>query len=129
MRDEFQEMNNPLHFFVDLFHAPAWVSIWVGWLMVINLAGILFWHQREARVVLFTFLASAMMMMGLYTVFGFERILGLGHVLWIPLLVYLLVRVGGLPESRLRAWVWTVVISNFISLVLDARDVWLYATA
>ena len=121
-------MNNPLYFFVELLDRPTWVVIWLGWLMLINLASVLFWRQREARIVFFTFLASAMLMMSLYAVFGFSKILGLGHVLWIPLLVYLLMRVGRVTESRFRAYLWTLVVSNAISLVLDARDVWLFAT-
>ncbi len=122
-------MNNPLYFFVEMLHQATPVVIWVSWLVLINTVGSgLFWRRREARVIFFTFLGSAMLMMGLYAVFGYERILGLGHVLWIPLLVYLLARMRGVTESRFHAYLWTLVVSNAISLVLDARDVWLYAT-
>ena len=121
-------MNNPLYFFVEMLHQPTSVVIWVNWLVLINVVSVLFWRQREARVVFFTQLGSALLMMGLYAMFGYERILGLGHVLWIPLVVYLLVRMGEVTESRFRAYLWTLVVSNVISLVLDVRDVWLYVT-
>lgn len=48
-----------------------------------------------AKVVCVTVGLSAMLMMGLYAAFGFERILGLGHLFWIPLLAYLLVHLRG----------------------------------
>ena len=35
---------------------------------------------------------------------------------------------GGVTESRFRAYLWTLAVSNVISLVLDVRDVWLYVT-
>ena len=124
-----QMVYNPLHFFTDLLEQSIWVPVWVGWLALINTVSVLFWDRREARTIFFTFLASGMLMMGLYVAFGFERILGLGHVLWIPLLFHLVRRVNHVTEPRFRAYLGTLMVSLAISLVIDVRDVWLYGTS
>jgi hypothetical protein len=64
-------------------------------------------------------------MMGLYSRFGFERILGMGHVLWLPLLVYVLI---DLPTASDTFAVYLIIlsISIAISLAIDIVDVWKY---
>jgi hypothetical protein len=57
--------------------------------MLVNVASLLYWSEPLAKIIFVTFMLSAMLMMGLYSKFGFEKILGLGHVLWVPLLAYL----------------------------------------
>lgn len=121
-------MNNPLGFFVDLLQQPKWIPAWVSWLVTINLLSLYFWTEPLAKLVLGTFLVSAMLMMALYVRFGLEKVLGLGHVLWIPLLPWLLARspdaVGGF-----RAYLAILVASIAVSLVFDITDVWKYCAA
>jgi len=83
-------MRNPFRFFVELMQQPVWIPIWLFFLMIINLVSLGFWHEPLAKLIFITFMISAMLMMGLYSRFGFEKILGLGHILWVPLLVYVL---------------------------------------
>jgi hypothetical protein len=83
-------MRNPFGFFVELLRQPVWVPIWVVILLIVHSASVGFWNEFLAKVILAAFMLSAMLMMGLYSRFGFEKILGLGHILWIPLLVYVL---------------------------------------
>jgi hypothetical protein len=66
-----------------------------------------------------------MSMMGLYSKFGFEKILGLGHVLWIPLLVYIL---SQLQKAGNEFEIYLIILSMFIaiSLIFDIIDVWKY---
>lgn len=109
----------------DLLKQPIWIPIWVSALMVVNMISLAFWSEPLAKVIFVTFLLSAMLMMGLYAKFGFERILGLGHVFWIPLLAYLLVH---LRQAEGGFATYLLVLSVFIgiSLLLDIRDVWKY---
>lgn len=80
-------MRNQLRFFVDLVQQPVWIPIWVLFLMIIHVASVGFWHEPVAQLIFASFLMSAMLMMGLYSRFGFEKILGLGHIPWIPVRV------------------------------------------
>jgi hypothetical protein len=120
-------MRNPLHFFVELRRQPAWVGAWVLALMLVNLTSIGFWEEPLARLIFWIFLISAMLMMGIYAWFGFEKILGLAHVLWIPLLIHALAR---LPETAgaVRTYLLAWSAMTAVSLVLDGFDVWTYFT-
>jgi hypothetical protein len=112
-------------FFRDLFRGPPWVTVWVFVLMLVNVASVAFWNEPLARTILLAFMLSAMMMMALYSWFGFVKILGLGHVLWIPLLILVLARI---PEARdgFRTYLIVLCVFNAISLAFDMRDIWRY---
>ena len=121
-------MRNPFRFFIELLGQPVWIPIWVLILMIVNVASVGFWNEPLAKVIFVTFMLSAMLMMGLYSRFGFEKILGIGHILWIPLLVYVLIEI---PTARdtFRDYLIIWSICSVISLVFDIVDVWNYFTS
>jgi len=121
-------LNNPLRFFADLLRQPAWIPAWVSCLAAINLLSVRFWEEPLARIVLLTFLLSATLMMALYARFGFEKILGIGHVLWIPLLPYLLASIPGAAQG-FQAYLTVLASAIAISLAFDILDVWEYFSA
>jgi len=121
-------MRNPFRFFVELIQQPIWVSIWLLFLMIVNFASVAFWNELLAKVILITFILSAIFMMGLYSRFGFEKILGLGHILWIPLLVYVLIETPA-AEGAFKSYLIILLISITISLVFDIIDVWRHFTS
>lgn len=118
-------MRNPLRFFIELIQQPLWVSLWVLVLMLVNMASLAFWREAVAQLILMNFLASAMLMMGLYSRFGFTKILGLGHVPWIPLLAYVVTQIPA-AEASFKRYLLVLSVSMAISLVLDTIDVWNY---
>lgn len=116
-------MNNPLRFFLELLRQPLWVVLWVMLLMLVNMASLAFWSEQLARLIFITFMISSVLMMALYSRFGFTKILGLGHILWVPLLAYVLIRFpedSGHFRSYLAAWCFCTTIS----LAFDISDVW-----
>lgn len=120
-------MRNPLRFFVELMRQPVWIPIWVFYLMVINVVSVGFWDEPLAKLIFISFMISAMLMMGLYSKFGFEKILGLGHILWVPLLVYILTQISSV-EDGFKSYLVALSISIAISLAFDIFDVWNYFT-
>jgi hypothetical protein len=96
--------------------------------VVVNVASVGFWNEPLAKVIFVIFMLSAMLMMGLYSRFGFEKILGMGHILWIPLLVYVLMEI---PNTRdtFKSYLIILSISIAISLAFDIVDVWKYFTS
>ena len=55
------------------------------------------------------------------------RLLGIGHVYWVPLVVWLGLRVGDLtPGEPFTLWVMAVIALNSVSLLIDVRDVTRY---
>lgn len=119
------QLRNPLRFFNELLDQPAWVAGWVFALMVINMVSLAFWSEPLAKLILVVFMLSAMLMMGLYAVFGFERILGVGHVFWIPLLGYLIVQLQQI-EGLFAGYLLVLSLAIGVSLLFDIRDVWIY---
>ena len=96
---------------------------WQLWLMLLVTANVVtpffFLHRLEARVVLGTILASMTLMTLLTARFGFTRIVGLGHILWIPMLAFLLTRLGGIPAvDAFGVWIRALFVLNGLSLVI-----------
>lgn len=101
---------------------------WQGWLMLLvgaNLMAPLFFLNRlEAQATLAAMLLSMALMTVLTARFGFTRILGLGHILWIPLLIFLLLSLRAIPaDDTFGIWIRALILLNATSLLIDARDV------
>ena len=111
-----------------VFKLPIPWRVWLMLLMAVNMIVPFFFLDRvEARVVLVTMIVSATLMMAMTGKFGFTRILGLGHVLWIPLLFYLWTTLGEHPaEEPFGLWIRLVMVLNSLSLVIDTVDVMRY---
>ena len=104
------------------------VRLWLLSLVAVNLViPLLFIGTREARVVIGTLLISMLLMTGLTAWAGFTRILGLGHILWVPLLLWLWTRLDAIPADDLFGiWIRVLMVLNGISLLIDAVDVTRY---
>ena len=112
-------------FMVGMWRLPMAVRIWLGWLMAVNMiVPFLLLDHAEAKVVLATSFASFALMLVLTAKAGFTRILGLGHVLWIPLLAYVWLRLGQhAAHDPVGIWLRLLLLLNGISLIIDAIDV------
>jgi hypothetical protein len=118
-------MNPIMKFNRGMFRLPVGVRLWLLVLMAANLlVPLVYLGRSEARIVLLTFLASFVLMVVITGTSGFTRLLGLGHILWIPLLIFLVGRLGSIPAGdAYGVWVRSVIVLNLISLVLDAVDI------
>jgi len=114
-----------LQFLRGLLRQPRWVVAWVAWLMVANMfAPLAFLSRSEAKVVLVTFGAGAILMALITARTGFTRLLGAGHFLWFPLLVWLAVRLAGAPaDTPFGIWIRVLMATNGVSLLIDVVDV------
>jgi len=118
-------MRNPFSFFVELMHQPCWIVLWVYYLVIVNVSSALFWNQPLAKAIFVTFIISAATIIGIYAIFGFEKIMGLGHIFWLPLLVFLLPQVAD-SQGWYRIYLVILALSIIISLAFDTVDVWKY---
>ncbi len=116
-------MPHPLHLVTDLLRQPRPVQAWVIFMMLVNCASVLFWSEPLARVILAVFLVSAMLLMLLHARFGYSGLLGLAHVLWIPLLPVLLWRLPS-AAGAFQGYLVLLSVVILVSLLLDVRDVW-----
>ncbi len=104
---------------------PVHWQLWLALLVTANLLIPLFFLARiEARVVVATLAASMTLMTVLTGRYGFTRILGMGHVLWIPLLYFLWIRLDAIPANdAFGIWIRALMVLNALSLIIDAIDV------
>ena len=108
-----------------LFKMPLPWKLWLSLLVAANVFVPLFYFQQlEAQIVLGTMAANMALMTYLTARFGFTRILGLGHIFWIPLLGFLLTRLGSIPAGdSYGAWLRALILLNSVSLLIDIVDV------
>jgi len=54
----------------------------------------------------------------------FIRLLGVAHVVWIPMLTWMALRLDTLPkeETAFHVWLMALIATNVISLAIDAWD-------
>ncbi len=119
-----------IRFMKSIFSMKAPWPLWVVLLMALNMMGPLFFiHTLEAQAVLISTLAGGMFMMLLFSGYGFVRLLGLGHVFWIPLVIWLGLRIPEIAlDTPFGIWVALVLGFNILSLVMDTPDDSLYYT-
>ena len=101
---------------------------WQLWLLVLVTANgvvpLFFLDRLEGKVIIATLLASMVLMTILTGLTGFTRILGLGHIFWVPLILFLWTRLGQNPASDLFGiWIRALIVVNSMSIVIDAIDV------
>lgn len=94
-------------------------------LMVVNFFIPIFFIQTlEAKWTIAAFFAGAMTGIILVKIQGFTRLLGLMHIYWIPLIIFLADKLDTFPPTDLFGqWLGAVIILNGISLTIDFVDV------
>ncbi len=121
-------MNAFIKFNKGVMRGPIYVRLWLMLLIFSNLVVPLFYLRRvEAQVVLGAFLASVILMTALTGLSGFTRLIGLGHIFWLPLLYFLWTRLDQIPSDEVfGGWIRVLIGLNAISLVIDGVDVLRY---
>jgi len=121
-------MNAFIKFNKGLMNQSLPVRLWVGLMVIFNMIIPLFFLERlEAQVVLAAIMASMLLMTLITSTTGFTRLLGLGHIFWIPLLFFLGTHLDQIPpDDGFGVWVRALMVINATSLVIDAVDVLRY---
>ena len=113
-----------IKFHRGVFRLPLPVQLFVGALVAFNmLAPLYYFSYLEAKVVLATFVVSAILMFGMTGIFGFRRLLGTAHTLWIPLLYFIFTRLHlhDTAES-FGQWLRILIAINAVALAFDTVD-------
>jgi len=108
-----------------ILQEPVWLQVWVFWMMGINTLSLLFVRHAEGRWVLAAWVVNVVFMSVLFQLNGYNRLLGLSHVLfWTPLVIYLFRRWRALfGRGLFSVWIVTLLLTNSLSLVVDYIDV------
>jgi predicted membrane-bound dolichyl-phosphate-mannose-protein mannosyltransferase len=114
----------PLFDFVrNIFKMPPVWWPWMAGLPLINLSSVFFLPRTEAWVVLGTGLLAATIMTVLHVKLGSVRLLGIGHFVWIPMLIWLVFRLDHILGGTLfYRWLLTLIAVDTVSLLIDIVD-------
>ena len=101
---------------------------WVGWVMVLMIANMViplfYLGTPEGKVVLGAFVFGALFQTAIFSAKGFVRLLGIGHIAWVPMVAWLWTRLDLAPAGGLfRYWLLATIIVVSLSLLIDAVDV------
>ena len=118
-------MRIPLAFMKPMFTNGVSLAAWIAALLTVNmLVPFVYINTAEGQFVLAAGMAGTVTQMAIFSSKGFVRLLGIGHIYWIPLLVWLWARSdAGDPSSLFRFWIGSVFVLNGVSLIIDGRDV------
>jgi len=102
-------------------------NVWVMLLGGVNfVGGLLFLNTIEGKFALLAMMGSMIVMLAIYSKYGFVRLLGLGHILfWLPFVIWNLTRLSepSSLNSDFKIWLIAVSVFNSLSLLLDFVDV------
>ena len=109
---------------IVLVRFPAAQRTWGAWLIAVNAACLLFITHIEAQVTLGAVGMAVLAQALIYQRKRFIRLLGVTHVLWVPMLIWIALRLDTLPEGEpaFHLWLVTLIATNVISLAIDAWD-------
>jgi hypothetical protein len=98
--------------------------IWGTWLIAVNTACLLFIQHIEAQVTLGAVGVAVLAQALIYQRKRFIRLLGATHVLWVPMLTWMALRLDTLPreETAFHVWLLTLIATNAVSMAIDAWD-------
>ncbi|MEM7327294.1 MAG: hypothetical protein AAF437_01065 [Pseudomonadota bacterium] len=107
-------------------NSPTWVIIWVNAMVLILALAIPFsFSYREARWILLGVVLGMIGTIVAYSMFGFTRLLGLGHILfWTPTLIYIITVRGWKTyhKTLFSRWLILAAVIIGISLAFDVID-------
>ena len=97
--------------------------VWNVWLVGVNLLCLYFIVHLEAQVVLVTTLIAVTVQAVIYGKIGFTRILGIAHLMWIPMFAWMATRANEIAaHADLQSWIIVLTITNVVSFVVDMTD-------
>lgn len=121
-------MKAMMQFMKTMLIMPMHWQVWLGMLVTINMVVPLFFiNTLEAQVVFATAIAGLVIMSAIFSAKGFVRLLGIGHIGWLPLVFWLWTRLDFAPaDSLFGYWLIAVIVLDSLSLFIDAIDVLRY---
>lgn len=98
--------------------------IWGVWLVAVNLGALAFITHLEAQVVLATTTVAIVIQVFIYQKTGFTRVMGIAHILWVPMFAWIATRSAHIAEvPALETWLIVLAATNAVCAAIDTTDV------
>ena len=114
-----------MNFTKTMLIMPIQWQIWLGLLVTTNIVVPLFYiHMLEAQVVLIMGIGGLVIMSVIFSKKGFVRLMGIGHIGWLPLVFWLGMNLDQASAgSAFKYWIIAVIVLDSLSLIIDTIDV------
>ncbi len=121
-------MKSTMNFMKTMMIMPIHWQVWLGVLVAANIVVPFFFiHTPEAQVVLATAIAGLVIMSVIFSMKGFVRLMGIGHIGWLPLVFWLATKLDHAPaDSTFGYWLMAVIVLDSLSVFIDTIDVLRY---
>ncbi len=121
-------MKAMINFTKTMLIMPIHWQVWLGALVTANIVMPLFFiDTMEAQIVLATAIVGLVIMSVVFSDKGFVRLMGIGHIGWIPLVFLLWSSLDFAPaDSAFGYWLMTVIVLDSLSVFIDTIDVLRY---
>ncbi len=97
--------------------------LWCVWLVGVNAACLLYITHVEAQAVLLVTAVAVTLQALIYGRIGFTRILGIVHLMWVPMFAWFATRAGSIAsDPGFADWIVLLLATNTVSLIVDAVD-------
>ncbi len=101
---------------------------WIAWVILLMMANMIlplfYLGTPEGKVVLGAAVFGAILQTAIFSAKGFVRLLGIGHIAWVPMVYWIWTRLDLAPAGSLfRYWLLTTIVLVILSLLIDATDV------
>jgi TRAP-type mannitol/chloroaromatic compound transport system permease large subunit len=99
-------------------------KMWGARLVAVNAAGQLFIMHIEAQISLAAVGMALLAQSLIYQRKRFICLFEVTHIIWVPMLAWIALRLATLPEEEVafKAWLVTLIATNAISLMIDTWD-------
>ena len=121
-------MKSMMNFMKTMMIMPIHWQAWLGVLVTVNIVvPIFFIYTLEAQVILATAIVGLVIMSVIFSMKGFVRLMGIGHIGWLPLVFWLGTKLEHVPaDSTFGYWLMAVMVLDSLSLFIDTIDVFRY---
>jgi hypothetical protein len=122
-------LTDALRMIRDIRSTSRAVDLWGALLNIPQLVGgLILLSTREGQLVLGTLIVTLVTAGQIHKRARFSRLIGICHLPWCALLPWLAYRIATVEHPMaMKAWLYYVVSVIFVSLVLDAADLYRYA--
>ena len=121
-------MKSMMNFMKTMMIMPIHWQAWLGVLVTVNIVvPIFFIYTLEAQVILATAIVGLVIMSVIFSMKGSVRLMGIGHIGWLPLVFWLGTKLEHVPaDSTFGYWLMAVMVLDSLSLFIDTIDVFRY---
>ena len=98
---------------IPIFRFQSIRRIWAIALVCVNGSAVLFADTVHGQIVILAAVSAAIAMMVIYGNLGFVRLLGIGHVFWVPMIFYFVLNMPDQnADPQLYIWLAILVVIN-----------------